>query len=62
MKFKRIRIPRTNVPHCVVCKCAERECYCYDKEQGFGVCYQCCDGDHALCVGVPCSCSCEGKS
>lgn len=28
------------------------------EPQAFGPCYQCRDGDHQLCIGVPCQCTC----
>ena len=28
------------------------------RPEGFGLCYECRDGQHDSCVGIPCDCSC----
>lgn len=29
------------------------------RPEGFGLCYECKDGEHEHCIGVPCECECE---
>jgi len=35
--------------------------WCGERNERFGLCYHCQDGEHKDCIGVPCDCECPGE-